>query len=141
MLGGGAVFLELAGDVFDGRQGAKDMNFFVGRVDVDLQFSFVRTDTHVLIMIDNFNEIGVRVFFQLLDDGVKNRQRFARVVVYVAQVFVWHQMHGHGHGRGRHPQVNVRTAGAEFIDVDANHAFTEGVGARAAVTKSEKTPA
>jgi hypothetical protein len=89
-LGGGAVLLELAGDVFNGRQWAKDMNFFVRRVDVNLQFSVMSANLNVLIVVDYFYEIGVGIFFQLLDDGVKNRQRFARVVVYVAPVFVWH---------------------------------------------------
>ena|ERR1700730_160397 len=42
VLGAGGVFLEPVGDVFDGRQRAKNVNFFVRSVDVNLQFPFVR---------------------------------------------------------------------------------------------------
>ena len=84
----------------------------------------------VFIAVDNFNENRIGIFFQLLDDGMKNRERFARVFVDMAPVFVWHQMHSHGHRCGGHPEVDMRASGAEFIDVNANHAFTKGVGAR-----------
>jgi hypothetical protein len=36
MLGAGAAFLELGGDVFDGRQRAEHVNFLVRGVDVNL---------------------------------------------------------------------------------------------------------
>ena len=48
------MFLELAGDVFDGRQRAENVNFLVRRLDVNLQFSSVRAHPNVLVTIDNF---------------------------------------------------------------------------------------
>ncbi len=130
MLGARGVFLELAGNVFDGRQRAENMNLFVRRFDVNLQFAFVRAHPNVLIMIDNFNEVGIRILFQFFEDGMKNGHRFARLFGGVTHVFARNEMHGHGDGRGRNPHMNVRTTGAVFVNVNADDAFMEGIGAR-----------
>ncbi len=44
-------------------------------------------------------------------------------------MLVRHQVHGHGNGRGGNPHMNVRAAGAEFVDVDADDAFAHGIRA------------
>ncbi len=129
-LGARGVLLEPAGDVLDGRQRAENVNFFVRRVDINLQFPFVRADPNVLIMIDNFNEVGVGIFLQFFDDGVKNGQNFAGLLGGMAYVLARNEMHGHWNGRSRNPEMNVRAAGAVFVDVDADDAFMEGIDAR-----------
>jgi hypothetical protein len=126
---GGAIF-ELAGDVFDGRQGAEDMNFLVRGVDVYLQFALVRAYPDVLIVILNFNELRIRKLLQFFDDGVENGQGFARLLGGAAHLLARNEMHGHGDGRGWNPHMNVGAAGAEFVDVDADDAFAHGIGAR-----------
>jgi hypothetical protein len=130
MLRGRSVFLELGSDIFDGRQRAEKVNSLVRLVDVNLQFSSVRAHANVLIMIDNFNEVGIRILFQFFDDGMEDGQSFAGLLGDVAHVFAGNEMHGHGDGRGWKPHVNVGAAGAEFVDVDANHSLSHGVGAR-----------
>jgi len=86
-----AVLLKLDGDVFDGRQRAENMNFLVRRVDVNLQFSVMRANADVLIMIHNFDEVGIRVLLQLFDDGMKNGYGFTRLFGSVAPVLVRHK--------------------------------------------------
>jgi len=39
------------------------VNFLVRCVDVNLQFPSVRAHVHMLIIIYNFNEVGIRIFF------------------------------------------------------------------------------
>ncbi len=84
----------------------------------------------MLIIILNFDEVGIRVLPQFFDDGMKNGHGLARLLGGVAPMLVRHKMHGHGNGRGRNPHMNVGAAGAEFVDVDADHAFPHGIGAR-----------
>ncbi len=48
----------------------------------------------------------------------------------MAHVLARNEMHGHGNGRSRNPEMNVRAARAVFVDVDADDAFMEGIGAR-----------
>jgi hypothetical protein len=106
------------------------VDFFARRVDVNLQFPSVSAHPYVLIMIDNFNEVGIRILFQFFDDGVKHGQSFARLLGGMAYVPARNEMHGHGDGRGRNPHMNVRAASAVFVDINADHAFTERIGAR-----------
>ena len=106
------------------------MNFFVRRVDVNLQFSSVGAHPNVLGVIVNFNEFGIGILFQFLDDGMENGQSFARPLRGVPHVFARNEVHGHRDGGGGNPKVNVRASGAEFVDVDADHAFMKRVGAR-----------
>jgi len=61
---------------------------------------------------------------------VKDGQSFARLLGGMAHVVAGNEMHGHGDGRGGNPHMNVRAAGAVFVDVDADHAFAHGIGAR-----------
>jgi hypothetical protein len=84
----------------------------------------------VLGVIVNFNEFGIRILFQFFDEGMKHGQSFARLLGGVAHVLAGDEMHGHGNGRGRNPEVNVGAAGAVFVNVDADHAFPHGIGAR-----------
>jgi len=123
------VFLELAGDVFDRRQRAENVDFFARRVDVNLQFPSVSAHPNVPIMIDNFNEVPIRILFQFFDDGMKHGQSFARLLGGMAHLPARNEMHGHGDGRGRSPDMNVGAASAVFVDIDADHAFTECIGA------------
>ncbi len=130
MLGGRRVFLEPAGDVFDSRQRAENVNFLVGGVHVNLQIPSMCAHPNVLIMTVNFNEVGIRIFFQFFDDGMKNRQSFARLLGGAPQVLARNEMHGHGDGRGGNPHMNVGTSGAVFVDVDSDDAFVKRIGAR-----------
>jgi hypothetical protein len=90
----------------------------------------MRAYPNVLIMIDNFNEVGIRILFQFFDDGMEDGKSFAGLLGGAAHVFAGNEVHSHGDGCGRKPHVNVGAASAEFVDVDANHAFPHGVGAR-----------
>src|SRR5205814_352159 len=42
---------------------AENVNLLVRRVDVNLQFPSIRAHPHMLIIIHNFNEVGIRIFF------------------------------------------------------------------------------
>ncbi len=129
ILGARAALLELAGDVFDGRQRAKNVNSFTRRVDVDLQFSSVCAHPNVLLMIDNLNEVGIWILFQYFDDGMKNWHRFARFTGDVVHLRTRDEVHGHGDGRSWNPEINVGTSGAAFVDLKPDQAFMEGKGA------------
>jgi len=130
ILGGWGMLLELAGDLFDGGQGAEDVNFLVRGVNVDLQFPPVGAHAHVLIVIVNFNEFCIGILFQFFDDGMEDGQSFTRLLGGAAQLLAWDEMHGHGDGGGGNPHVNVGTAGVVFVDVDADDTFAHGVGTR-----------
>jgi len=66
ILGRRTAFLELPGEVFDGRQRAENVNLLIRCVDVNLQLASVRAHANVLVVIVNFNEVGIRVFFSSL---------------------------------------------------------------------------
>ena len=105
------------------------MNFLVRRLNVNLQFPSVRAHPNVLIMIDNFNEVGIRILFQFFDDGMKHGQSFARPLGGMVDLLARNEMHGHGLCGRRKPHMNVRAAGAVFVDVDTDDSFTERIGA------------
>ena len=88
----------------------------------------------MLIVIDNFNEIDVRILFQFFENGMENRQSFARVFGGVPHV---QDRNESGHGCGRYLYMNVGTPGTEFVDVNADHAFMEGIGAKYECAQSE----
>jgi hypothetical protein len=48
----------------------------------------------------------------------------------MANVLAGNEMHSDGDGRSRSPNVNVRATSAVFVDVDADDAFMERIGAR-----------
>ena len=81
-------------------------------------------------MVVNFNEFGIRILFQFFDDGMKDWHSLTRILGDVAHVLGRHEMHGHGNGCRRNPHMNVRAAGAVFVNIDADHAFPHGVCAR-----------
>jgi hypothetical protein len=84
----------------------------------------------MLITIDNFYEVGIRILFQFFDDGMKDGQSFAGLLGDMAHVLAGDEMHSHGNGRGRNPEVSVGAARAVFVDVDVDHTFPHGIGAR-----------
>lgn len=73
-------------------------------LDVNLQFALTRANPDMLLAVGDFDEFGVRKFFQLFHDGVGSRQEFPGVYGSFAEVLPGNKTHGHGDRGGGNPQ-------------------------------------
>jgi hypothetical protein len=105
------------------------MHGLAGILHVDLQFAVVGANLDVLLAVTDFDQIGIGKFFQLFHDGVGRGKELTRVFRGTPQVFPGDKMHGQGGYGGGNPKMNVGTAGAVFVHINADDAFVECVGA------------
>src|SRR5439155_4159439 len=94
---------------------------------VDLDFSIVDGDFDVLVFAVNLDKIGVGIFFEFFGDDFNERQRVVSGVDRFLEFIVGDEVQRRGNGGGGHPEVNVRTAGAVFVDVNLDGAFAKSV--------------
>src|SRR5256885_16040308 len=85
---------------------------------VDLDFSIVDGDFDVLVFAVNLDKIGVGIFLEFFGDDLNERQRVVGAVDRFLEFIVGDKVQRRGNGRGGHPEVNVRAAGAGFVNAN-----------------------
>ena len=81
----------------------------------------------MLVFAVDLDKIGVGIFFELFGDDFNERQRVVSAVDRFLEFIVGDEVQRRGNGGGRHPEMDVRAAGAVFVDVNFDGAFAESV--------------
>src|SRR5260370_1830790 len=83
-------------------------------LDVDLQFPAVRANLNALIAIDNLDENRIGILFQLLHNGMENRQGLAPLLGSAAPALARNQVHAPGDAASVNPPTYALPAPARL---------------------------
>src|SRR5882762_1185876 len=125
----GSVGCELMSDIADSGKWDCYVHIFFVVDDVDLQLVTGSGDADVVFSIFHVNEGGVRIFAQLGGHNFDQWHVFRSVLGCLSEMLFRYKVHGHGNRGSGHPQVNMRTAIAMLVHINADGAFAEGINA------------